>query len=85
MTEGDVCSATIDRALPLHPLLQNPRKVLKPSAEIRATLLRRLVHEVVRRGQRVPVLPEEQPALTRLATVRAGRPFERVPRISGNR
>jgi len=85
VTEGDVCSATIDRALPLHPLLQNPRKVLKPSAEIRATLLRRLVHEVVRRGQRVPVLPEEQPALTRLATVRAGRPFERVPRISGNR
>ena len=85
VTEGDVCSATIDRALPQHPLLQNPREVLTPSAEIRATLSRRLEHEVARRGQSVPVLPEEQPAPTRLATVRAGRRFERVPRISGGR
>lgn len=83
VTEGGVSSITIERALPRHPLVQNPIEVLQPSAEIKETLLHRLEQEVRRRGQAIPTIPREQPTLTRLAKVRSTNPMDRVSRISG--
>lgn len=82
VTEGDICSITIDRALPLNPLMENPIEVLQPSDEVKETLLRRLEHEVSRRGQKIPTIPIEQPLPTRLAKVRATRTRESVSWIS---
>jgi len=82
VTEGGASSITIERALPRHPLVQSPIEVLQPSAEIKDTLLRRLEHEVSRRGQAIPTIPREQPPLTRLAKVRSINPTDRVSRIS---
>lgn len=71
--KGAVC-LTVERALPQHPLVLDPAQVLKPADDVRAKLLARLEEEAKRRGQSIPVMPDEPPALTRLAKAR----FERA-------
>jgi hypothetical protein len=76
---GDVTDAdgevvlTVERALPQLPLVLDPAQVLRPTDEVRAQLLGRLQEETSRRGQPIPVLPDEPPAYTRLAQARVAR------------
>ena len=70
---GDNVRFDVERALPQLPTVQDPVEVLQPSDEVKAKLLSRLEQELARRGQTVPVIPEEIPAPTRLAKVRAVR------------
>ena len=61
---------TVERALPQHPLVLDPVQVLKPTDDVRASLLARLEEETRRRGQSIPVLPDTPPARTRLSKAR---------------
>jgi hypothetical protein len=54
----------VARMLPVHPMIDDPGQVLEPSDEVRAALLDRLGQELARRGQPIPVVPEERPAPT---------------------
>jgi hypothetical protein len=62
----------VERALPQHPLVQNPTEVISPTPEVRAKLMMRLEEEARRRGQPIPRLGDE-PVLTRLAKRREER------------
>lgn len=57
----------VERALPQHPLVQNPIEVLQPSDKVREQLMARLEAEVARRGQGIPHIQESAPEPTRLA------------------
>jgi len=61
---------TVERALPQHPLVLDPVQVLKPTDDVRASLLARLEEETRRRGQSIPVLPDTPPVRTRLSKAR---------------
>jgi hypothetical protein len=54
----------VERMLPVHPMIEDPGQVLEPSDAVRAALLDRLEQELARRGQSMPVVPEERPAPT---------------------
>lgn len=73
MRQGDSVWFDVERALPQLPTVQDPAEVLQPSDEVKAKLLSRLEQELSRRGQAVPVIPEELPAPTTLAKVRVER------------
>ena len=62
----------IERALPIFPLSAGIYQVLKPKAETRAALMKRLELEAARRRQPVPVMPQEPPQPTAGALYRAG-------------
>ena len=66
-SEDDSYDFTVERVIPQLPMMQDPRRVLQPDATLKEKLLARLSHETARRGQPVPTLPAEPPALTRLA------------------
>lgn len=53
---------TVERMLPDLPLVVNPAYIFDPPPEVREPLLRRIHHELDRRGQAPPVLPEVRPA-----------------------
>jgi len=68
--DGNTIWLTVERALPQHPLMQDPAEVLRPSDAVRTKLLARLEEEVRRRGQSIPKIPESLPEPTRIALVR---------------
>ena len=72
--EDGAIRLVVERALPQHPLILDPAQVLSPNEDVRTQLLARLTEETARRGQPLPVLPDEPPARTRLAQAR----FERA-------
>jgi hypothetical protein len=61
---GAATRLMVERMLPVHPMVEDPGQVLEPTDEVRAALLDRLGQELVRRGQPIPVVPEERPAPT---------------------
>jgi len=69
--EGAQMRLDVERALPLFPLTADPAKVLRPDPDTRAALMKRLEAEVERRGQKVPVMPENPPEPTACARYRA--------------
>ena len=71
--QGESVLFDVERALPQLPTVQDPAETLQPSEEVKEKLLSRLERELARRGQSVPTIPEELPAPTRLAKVRAER------------
>jgi hypothetical protein len=71
--EDNVTVFTVERALPQNPLVLDPVQVLQPTDEVRKQLFGRLEQETSRRGQPIPVLPDEPPAYTRLAKARVVR------------
>ena len=77
--DGDVIWLQVERALPEHPLMKNPIEVLQPSDEVRGKLMARLEEETRRRGQPIPVIPEELPEATRMAKLRQARIRSGVP------
>jgi hypothetical protein len=52
----------VERMLPDLPLVVNPDFIFDPPPEVRDPLLRRIHHELDRRGQPAPILPEIRPS-----------------------
>jgi hypothetical protein len=63
----------VQRALPILPLVADPRKTWNPPSDAKEPLMRRLAGEVGRRGQTMPVVPQDQPEATEGAQRRAVR------------
>lgn len=70
---GDDVLLRVDRALPQHPSTYDTRQVLQPSEDTRAKAWARLEYELERRGQSLPVIPDEAPERTRIAQIRMAR------------
>jgi hypothetical protein len=68
--EGD--QFTVERMLPDHPLMADPKEIWDPTPETRAALMGRLTRELQRRNLPLPVVPEEMPQATPGALLRAG-------------
>jgi hypothetical protein len=60
----------VERALPVFPLVADVTEVLQPKPSTRATLMQRLEQEAARRGQAVPVMPQNPPQPTACALYR---------------
>jgi hypothetical protein len=71
--EGDAVQFRVDRALPQHPSTYDTKQVLQPSEDTRAKAWARLEFELGRRGQSLPVIPDEAPERTRIAKIRMAR------------
>lgn len=76
--DGSVAELRVERALPVNPLLGGPDTLWNPPPDLRAALMERLTHELTRRGQPIPVLPENEPSpsagAARRTSARLGRP-----------
>jgi hypothetical protein len=59
--DGDTTALRVERALPVLPMVEDTSKVLRPTPELRATLMGRLTHEAERRGQGLPKTPAQPP------------------------
>lgn len=88
--DGDAVLFKVDRAQPQPPSLRNTKEVLQPAEETRRKQMARVEYEVQRRGQTVPVIPEELPAPTRLhlrrqARIASDKPITGISEKYGNR
>lgn len=64
---------TVERMLPVLPMMQDSSEVWKPSDQTRAALMARLKEELDHRGQAIPSIPEQPPQPTRGSIRRAER------------
>ena len=72
-SDGEETLLKVDRALPIHPFVADETVMWEPQADLREALMSRLRHEVARRGQPIPTLPEEEPEPTPGAKIRIAR------------
>lgn len=89
-SDGEGALFTVERALPQHPSTYDTSQVLQPSEDTRAKARARLEHELGRRGQSLPVIPDEAPERTRIARIRMARiasdsPITGITVAHGNR
>jgi hypothetical protein len=61
----------VERAMPVLPMMADLTEVLHPKPGTRAALMERLAHETGRRGVALPAMPEQPPAPTAGARMRA--------------
>jgi hypothetical protein len=79
---------TIERALPILPVVADLTQIWEPKAETKEELMVRLRHELERRGQPIPTIPMEKPAagahylmrMERRKALGSGAPGSVVPR-----
>ncbi len=76
----------VERSLPILPLVDDFTQVMTPNEENKAKLMKRLRHELERRGKSIPVVPAKPPqptagALRRLAGA-SGRDPEQFKKIA---
>jgi hypothetical protein len=71
--EGGRVRLHVERALPLLPLMNNPKELWEPEPDTRAQLMGRLQAELARRGQGLPHIPAVKPSPTRGAELRRDR------------
>lgn len=76
--DGETTRLRVDRALPIHPYVEEPSSKWEASQEIQDAFNARLVYETQRRGQPIPTIPETEPEPTEGATMRR----ERLERLS---
>lgn len=55
---------TVERMLPVLPMMQDPKEVFTPSDQTRATLMARLNEELARRNQTLPKIAQDKPQPT---------------------
>lgn len=79
MLEGGTTFFSVERALPQSAGGKNQKHVLQPPADIAREKMQRVETEAKRRGQPVPVVPLEEPALTRLGQLRHARLASKAP------
>ncbi len=70
---GEATLFRAERALPQHPATLDTKQVLQPSESILEKKQTRFEYEMKRRGQPLPVMPEEPPERTRIAKLRMAR------------
>ena len=80
----------VERALPQHPSTLDTKQVLQPAESTLAKTRARLEYEMERRGQKLPVIPDEPPERTRIAKIRMARiasdaPITGLTAAHGNR
>lgn len=80
----------VERALPQHPSALDTKQVLQPAETTVAKTRARLEAEMARRGQPLPVIPDEPPERTRIARIRMARiesdaPITGITAAHGNR
>jgi hypothetical protein len=80
----------VERAMPQTPSLRDTKEVLQPAEETRRKQMERVEYEVKRRGQGVPVIPEELPTPTRLhlkrqVRIASDKPITGIDAKYGNR
>lgn len=71
--EDDTVLFHAERALPQHPSTLDTKQVLQPAEATLAKTRARLEAEMKRRGQPLPVIPDEAPDRTRIAKIRMAR------------
>ncbi|MDG2005093.1 MAG: pyridoxamine 5'-phosphate oxidase family protein [Novosphingobium sp.] len=76
-SEGEDTLLAIERALPIHPFVADDSVMWEPQEEVREAFMSRLSHEVERRGQPIPTLPNMEPEPTAGAKIRIARYGER--------
>jgi hypothetical protein len=77
--EGATTVFIAERALPQSAGGKNQKHVLQPPEEIARERMLRVETEARRRGQPVPIVPLEEPALTRLGRLRHARLASKAP------
>lgn len=66
---------TVERVLPVHPLMADPAEILAPRPETRDALMKRIACELERRGAALPQMPDQPPEPTAGARLRAEAAF----------
>jgi hypothetical protein len=79
---GDFVLFRAERALPQHPSTLDTKQVLQPAEATLAKTRSRLEAEMKRRGQPLPLIPQEAPERTRIAKIRMAR-IESAAPITG--
>jgi hypothetical protein len=77
--DGGMTLMKVERSLPESTGLKDNKGVLQPPEELRRVRMARTEAEVQRRGQQIPTVPVELPALTRMAKLRQLRIATDVP------
>jgi hypothetical protein len=62
--DGDATRFAFERALPIHPAMEDPTSLWTPTAETKAALMGRIAHETARRGQPIPTVARDEPPTT---------------------
>lgn len=69
--DGVLTEMTVERTLPVLPLMANPSEILRPCPATKQALMDRIAHELTRRGAQLPVMPPSPPEPTAGAKFRA--------------
>jgi hypothetical protein len=89
-TDGEAVLFRVERAMPQHPSTLDTKQVLQPAETTVAKTRARLEYEMARRGQPLPIIPDEAPERTRIAQIRMKRiasdsPITGITASHGNR
>jgi hypothetical protein len=79
--DGKALLFAVERPLPILPFVNDPKELWEPSPAVYEAVMGRLKSELARRGQPIPVLPEDEPEPTAYAKHRRaklGGTFESV-------
>ncbi len=71
--DGAVTRMRVQRVLPFHPLVNDPRQLWEPTPETYDKLMARLCHETERRRVQIPTIPVIKPSPTAGARLRMAR------------
>jgi hypothetical protein len=82
-TTKDKVHLHVERALPMHPLMQDPTEVFSPLPNTYENLMRRLREETDRRAQPIPTIPTQRPEPTAGARLRMAREHLVAEKLAG--
>ncbi len=81
--DGELTRLDVERALPINPFVGDPKELWDPSPEVHKSMMGRLEHELARRGQNIPTIPDDEPFPTsicgKLRMSRMSGPMEGPP------